>query len=125
MVPQDQLIGNVNSIYATLRQFHDLLSTVNELVNTFTQLNGAAVLQALPTALMNPDGTLGTPDPAGAPVTGHPIDTRVVSTLSIANSSYDIGVMFNLAQAYQALMGCAAVTQQNYAPSALAKASTG
>ena len=123
MVPQDQLIGNVNSIYATLRQFHDVLSTVNELVNVFTQLNGAAVLEALPTALKNPDGTLGAPDPT--PIRANPIDTRVVSTLSIANSSYDIEVMFDLAQAYQALMGGAAVPQQNYAPSALAKASTG
>ena len=123
MVPQDQLIGNVNSIYATLRQFHDLLSTVNELVNTFTQLNGSAVLEALPTALMTPDGSLGAPDPT--PLRGHPIDTRVVSILSIANSSYDIEIMFDLAQAYQALMGGAVVPQQNYAPSALAKASTG
>ena len=120
-VPQDQIVANTNQVCLLLRQFTDALATASALVNTYTQLNGANVLGALPTAATNADGSLGAADPS--PTTGNLIDTRIVSSLSISISAYDAGVMTTLLQEFQNLLNGVAVETVSAAPALLAKAS--
>lgn len=122
MVPQDQAISNANQIFATVQVLANTLATVNKLINNYTQSNMAAVFEALPTCATNPDGSLGTDDPA--PVSGNVIDTRKVSNLNVAISAYEIGVSMNLLEAYVNLLEGLAVATQQYAPSVLAKTAT-
>jgi len=119
MVPQDQAVSNVNQMFGVCQQLTTILRTVNRLINSYTQSDMSATFNALPTCATNADGSLGAPD--AAPVSGNVIDTRIVSFLAISMSSYEIGVMVNLLQAYVALLDGQAVTTQQYAPSVLAR----
>ena len=124
-VPQDQIVANANQVFSILRELTNTLATVNELVNTYGELNGANVLGAMATCPLNADGSLGPTDPTPSTADGHVIDTSIVTTLSIALSAYDIGVMINLLQELQNLLNGVAVTTLAAAPNMLAKASSG
>lgn len=120
---QDQALLIGSQIIKTVAGLTTLRATIAAINNTYTELNLAAVFDAMPTATQNADGSL-TPDTA-APVAGHPIDTSKMSGLSIALSAYDIGVMLTLLQQLAALLDGDTVAQQTTAPSSLAKATNG
>jgi len=123
MVPQDQAIWTANQMFNVCQQLATMLGTVNNLDNSYTQSSMSATFSAMPTCATNPDGSLGADD--ATPVSGNVIDTRKVTTLDIAMSSYEIGVMVNLLQALVTLLNGQAVATQQYAPSVLAKTQGG
>jgi len=123
-VKQDQTVATANMITSMLQQIKPMLATIDAINTSYTNLQMADVLNAMPTAAQNPDGSLGAPDTAG-PVSGNPIDTTKVSRLSIAISAYDYGVMLTLLQQMAALFKGDVVAQQQSAPVSLAKATSG
>lgn len=120
-VPQDQLITLANGMIDAVQTLRVGLQNATDLSNQYINLNAGAGLQGLPTCAVNADGSLGTVDPS--PVSGNVIDTRAVTRLKVAISSYDLGVVHSLLQAYANLLDGAAVATQTYAPAMLAKTS--
>jgi len=118
---QYQASITASNIIATVAGFADTRKTIGQLNSTYTQLDLASVLGAMPTATQNADGSL-TPD--STPQTGHPIDTNKITRLTIALSAYDIGVMLSLLQQVAALLDGNTVAQQTTAPNSLAKATS-
>jgi|SRR5215831_3253166 len=116
---QDQAVSTYNAYFTAIQQVTALVGALDELDNSYTQLDMGTTAAALPTCPLNADGSLGVAD--AAPVSGNVIDTRIVSALHIAISSYDLGVMVNLAQALSALWKGQVVSQQQYAPHVVAK----
>jgi len=121
--PHEQTINTLNSLASLMQQFNGILRTANQLINTYDQLNMGNITDALPTAALNSDGTLGTAD--GATNTGHPIDVRVITTLNFAATPFDYGTMLGIAQSFVQLMNGTAVTTQANAPAELAKTDAG
>jgi len=119
MDTQTQAIVVGNNIFGAVRQLKELLQTINDLNNTYVQMNLANVFGAMPTAALQADGSLGTADTA--PVSGNPIDNRKMTSLELALPAYDIGVMMTLLQQAAALLNGSTVAQQSAAPSMLAK----
>jgi len=120
MTPHDQSVSCANQMFAAVRQLAIVLAQVKDLTNSYQQLNMGSIFAAMPTCVLNQDGSLGAAD--ATPVAGNPINTSIVSQLQVALSSYDVGVMVNFLQAYADLLDGATVPQQQYAPSVLAKA---
>lgn len=68
-----------------------MLEQVNQLLVEWNDAGAMTVLNALPTAPVNADGSLGVAD--GAPNNANPIDTRVVTTLARAISGNDLSAI--------------------------------
>lgn len=120
-VPQDQLITLANGMIDAMQTFRVGLQTANDLLNQYENLDAGNGFKGLPTCEVSADGSLGTVD--ASPVVGNVIDTRILMHLKVAISSYDLGVIHDLLQAYTDLLDGQAVATQAYAPAMLAKTS--
>lgn len=117
---QTQALQIANSLINLGQNFYQLENQINLLSTQFMQLTLGTVLGAMATTAVNTDGSLGTADPS--PVSGHVIDTRVLTGLSRAISATDLATLNTLAQAIaQLLSGGTPPTQQGEAPQLLNK----
>jgi hypothetical protein len=82
---QSQAVGVANEILVFAGQMNALFTVANNLSTKYTNQGIQATLNALPTCVQNPDGSLGTPDVA--PVTGNPINTNIITGLNRAVSA--------------------------------------
>lgn len=88
---QSQAIATANQIMSLAAQTVGLYGAITAANNAWTDDGSLAVLQALTTAALNADGSLGTAD--GTINNAHPIDTRVVANSGLARaiSASDLG----------------------------------
>lgn len=93
---QSQAIGVANGIIAAAQQLQAFYTSMTTLNQQWTDDAVANTLNALATAAQNTDGSLGTADTT--PNTAHPIDTRVVTTLSRAISANEIASLLTIMQ---------------------------
>ncbi|HLW67827.1 MAG TPA: hypothetical protein VKS79_21090 [Gemmataceae bacterium] len=109
---QASAITEANNLIALMKQIQALRPAWNDFITRYNSEGWAAIWQALPTAALNGDGSLGTAD--GSPNAFHPIDTRIVTTLnkSVSKAQLTNGVV--LLQQLQNFMTDAAVTQALY-----------
>lgn len=89
--PQSQAVSLANTILSIDAQIASLFAQANQVIALWSDTGAEAVVNALPTAALNADGTLGTAD--GTPNTAHVIDTRVVTALTRAISAADVGAL--------------------------------
>lgn len=118
-----QTIALANNAMQLIAQLAALKEQIDMLTAQWTALNGATQLNAMPTCVLNADGSLGTAD--ATPTTGHAIDTRVVTTLVRAQSAYNVGLAENLLAAVSSLLAGNAVAAQTGFPSILANMTGG
>lgn len=120
-VPQDQLVQLANDMCQLMQRARVELQTATDLLNQYTNLDAGAGFAALPTCPTNPDGSLGLTDTT--PVVDHVIDNRVIGRLSVAITSYDLGVVHDIIAEYVHLLQGVAVATQQYAPAMMARTS--
>lgn len=116
-----QTIALANQAMQLIEQAADLKAQIDRFVTNWVQLDATAQLNAMPTCAVNTDGTLGMADTT--PNTGHPIDTRVVTSLARAQSAFAIGSAENRLADLSSLMAGNAVGAQASWPSILANMS--
>lgn len=105
----NQLIGlaqQLRSIRAAVSEIVTINAT-NPLGNLFTVLNTAALAA---------DGSLGTADTPGTPVSGHPIDTRLYPGLSRAVKSGDLTNALQLVVDFNSFMAGTALSSNGARP---------
>lgn len=117
-IPQTQLVALANQMCSLMQNWRGDLQKALDLINQYAAHNAGAGFAAMPTCAVNADGSLGPADPA--PVSANVIDNRVVSTMEVAISSYNLGVVYDILQAYRDLFEGNAVGTQTYAPAMLA-----
>jgi len=107
------------------QQLNSLKGSIDQIAAQYTQLTLSGVFNAMATAVVNTDGSLGTQD--GSPNAAHPIDPRVPaqSALTRAILATDIASLNTLVQAVSTLLAGSAVSQQGQSPQLLAKITGG
>jgi hypothetical protein len=105
---QDSAIAALNQCIAWGVQVRSLRSQFADFVKQYNSEGYAVTWAALATAGQNTDGSLGAAD--GAPNTGHPIDTRVVTTVNRAVSETAAVAMVTFMSDFANFLGNGAVT---------------
>jgi hypothetical protein len=109
--PQSQAVNLANDLLGVMTQIQAARDAADELLKKYTADNTSAIWNALPTAAQNADGSLGTAD--GTPNNAHPIDTRVISTLTIPLPANSLVNGVALLQALDAFFTNGAVATSN------------
>lgn len=117
--PQTQAIQLANALLAVGAQTYNLQQQIAGILSQWTQVNAGAIYNAMATAPVNSDGTLGTAD--GSAVVTHVMDPRVYTTLNRAISSNDLTALNTLVTSLNALLTGATVSQQAGFPQMLNK----
>jgi hypothetical protein len=118
---QTQAIQIANGLMSIAQQLASIKGSIDMLATQYTQLTLSGVFNAMHTAPVNADGSLGTADLS--PVLTNPIDTRVAaqSTLTRTILATDLASLNTLVQAVSTLLAGSAVSQQGQSPQLLAK----
>jgi hypothetical protein len=93
------------------QQLLALRGAANEYVSKYNDAAWSTVWNALPTAAVNSDGSLGAAD--GTPNNAHPIDTRIVTALRYPRAANDFVNAVAGLQALQAFFTGGIVTTLN------------
>ena len=120
---QSQAVAIANNLIGIAQSLYGLQTSIQQATGQFTQLTLATPLGAMATTAVNTDGSLGTAD--ATPVSGHVIDTRVITSLNRAVSATTIESLVTLLQAVNTLLSGSTVSQQGQAPQVLAQLSGG
>lgn len=81
--PQSKAIQSANLIILYMGQFQTLRQQINDIVAQYNSESYGTIWNALPTSVLNPDGTLGTND--GSPNAAHPINNPSLTKVVTAN----------------------------------------
>ena len=120
---QSQAVSIANNLIGIAQSLYGLQTSIQQATGQFTELTLATPLGAMATTAVNADGSLGTAD--ATPVSGHVIDTRVITGLNRAIPATTISSLVTLLQAVNTLLSGSTVTQQGQAPQVLAQLSGG
>src|SRR5690348_2782599 len=109
---QSQAISVANQLISIGQQVYNLQQQINGTNGVYIQLTLSTALAALPTCVVNTDGSLGTAD--GSPNAAHVIDTRIAaaSSLNRAISANDLASLNTFVAAVASLAAGSAVSQQ-------------
>ncbi len=107
---QSQAIQVANAYFAAASDLMAAYQRVVALGQQWTDESVANTLNALSTAALNADGTLGTAD--GTPNNTHPIDTRIYTALQHAVSANQIASVKTVEDAFVTLINGSAVSAQ-------------
>ncbi len=109
---QDQAIAAANALIGIMGSFKSLRQQVNDFVANYNSEGWSTLWNNLATAVQNADGAYGAAD--GTPNTSHPIDTRVITTLSKGGiTATQLVNAVAMLQAFQAFLTNAAVATAN------------
>lgn len=100
---QTQAIAMANEALGYAAALGQLTDNINSFVARYNNQATSTVWNALATAGVNADGTLGAAD--GAPNNAHPISTAVYPALNRAVAANDMVTFVALLQAFQNFMG--------------------
>lgn len=120
---QSQAIQIANGLIAVGQSLAAAKAQIDALGTQYTALALGTPLGALATTVVNTDGSLATADVS--PVSGHVIDTRVITAMTRAISATDIGSLLTGLQAVSTLLAGSATAQQGQMPQILAKITGG
>lgn len=109
---QSQAVNAANALANLMVSVQSLRTQAKDFVQQYSNQSYVAVWNALPTAPVNADGSLGTAD--GSPVTSNPIDTRIVTALNKSVSATGYANAEAVLTAFLTMLdGSAAVAQLN------------
>lgn len=108
---QSQAVALANELIGLAGMLQSVNFTASGLSQRYGNQGTQAVLNALPTCALAADGSLGAADTA--PVSGNPIDTRVVIGLNRACTAQQLIAVKNTMNEFIAFMSNAAVTTKD------------